>query len=570
MGPRASVETTMEPSIGMDIVVRGRIVTVAGSGAQHANAVRVRDGVISEVRVSTAPAAGPHVVLDFGDRAILPGFIDPHAHLEVSARAVSTMVDVRVPHCQTISDVLDALRDAIRAGRHDGGWLRAQANLFFNQKLAEKRYPTRAELDSVSDTVPIIVHAGGHTSLLNTVAMEAADLRRFSSRMKGAMGGAVIELGTDGQPTGVVSEVDSLLPIQDPQSLDLGTVLAAGARELFTQFGVTVIGDISGTVAGLRELVNLVGAGRVPQRFEVFICAPGTTDFESALRPDSLIPAGLDRIRVHGIKVFADGGYSAKNAAVYTPYRTPHAVRPGSRGKINLDRRQLARMIRRAAEAGLQLAVHANGERAQESVCRAAIEVRKLLPDAPITRVEHAGNLLTRPDALQIWREAGILPVPQPVFLYNFGDFFPTYLGPVATTGRFPFRRLYDEGFAISGSSDVYVGAEDRQTNPLFGIWCCLRRQTFLGEIVEPEQAVTFDEALRMYTINAAEALGIADQHGSIEQGKAADFVVLDRDPTRCDVDELLDVQVDHVMIAGRLVYSREGAVPPVRSEERL
>ena len=548
----------------MDTVVEGRVVTLARHGVQQARSVRISGGVLAEIRQDRAPAAGPYELLDFGDRTIQPGFVDPHAHLEVSARGMATMVDVRVPRCGTVADVLDALADGIRTGRHDGGWLRAQANLFFNQKLVDKRYPTRAELDSVSDTVPIAVHAGGHTTLLNTVAIEAADLGRFSDRTKGAMGGAVVELDPNGLPTGVVSEVDSLLPIQDPASLDLARVLEDGARELFTRFGVTVVGDISGTAEGVRQLVDLVASGRVPQRFEVFVCAPGTVDFDTALKPGDLIPAGARRIAAHGIKVFADGGYSSKNAAVHTPYRAPHALRPGSRGRVNLDRRQLASMIRRAAEAGLQLAVHANGERAQEVVCAAAAQVRAQLPDAPTTRVEHAGNLLTRPEALAGWRAAGILPVPQPVFLYNFGDFFPTYLGPVAERGRFPFRLLHDEGFTVAASSDVYTGAEDRQTNPFFGIWCCLRRRTFLGEIVEPEQAVTLDEALRMHTLNAAEALGLGDTYGSVERGKAADLVVLDRDPARCEIDELPDVRVDHVLIGGRLVYSREGAAPPV------
>jgi predicted amidohydrolase YtcJ len=547
----------------MQAIVSGRVLTMAATGSGDADWIRAGDGVIAEVGNGPVSGSPEGEMLDFGDRVVMPGFVDPHAHLEVSARAGGTMVDVRVPRCRTVEDVLDALRDGLHEGRHGSGWLRAQGNLFFNQKLADKRYPTLAELDSVSSSVPIAVHAGGHTSLLNSAAIELADLGRFTDRTKGSMGGAVIEMGSDGRPTGVVSEVDSLLPIRDPDDLDLAAVLTQGAHDLFTRYGVTLVGDISGSPEGVRELVGLVESGRVPQRLEVFVCAPGTVDFEAALRRHELIPATAQRIRQHGVKVFSDGGYSSKNAATHSAYRAPHAIRPGSRGKVNLDRRQLVAMMRRTAEVGLQLAVHANGERAQDVVVHAAAQVRASIPDAPPTRVEHAGNLLTQPQAVEGWRRAGIIPVPQPVFLYNFGDFFPTYLGPVAASGRFPFRFLHDEGFAIAGSSDVYVGAEDRQTNPFFGIWCCLRRQTFLGATVEPEQAVTLDEALRMHTINAAAALGLGDTFGSLEKGKAADMVVLDRDPRTCTVDELLDVQVDHVLVGGRLVHSREGAAPP-------
>jgi predicted amidohydrolase YtcJ len=554
----------------MDLIVSGHIRTLASRGAAIADYARIRAGQITDVGpgIPAADQACEH--LDFGDRTIIPGFVDPHAHLEASALALGIMVDVRVPRCTTVSDVLETLRDAIKAGRHEGNWLRAQANLFFNQKLLDKRYPTRAELDGVSRTVPIAVHAGGHTTLLNTRAIELADLHRFSRRSKGAMGGAVIETDADGLATGVVSEVDSLLPITIPEDLDLDVVLTEGARALFTQYGVTVVGDISGSPDEVRRLAILVESGQVSQRLRFFICAPGTLDFSSALHSQYLIPSGARRVDVQGIKVFADGGFSSKNAAVHTAYRRPYALRPGSRGKLNLDSRQLASMIRRAAEAGLQLAVHANGERAQDAVVSAAAEVRKAFPSAPTTRVEHAGNLLTRSGAIDGWRNAGIEPMPQPVFLYNFGDFFPEYLGPVASSGRFPFRMLHDEGFALAASSDVFTGAEDRQTNPFFSIWCCLRRQTFLGDVVEPGQAITLNEALRMHTLNAARALGLDHLYGSIEAGKTADLIVLDRDPFQCSIDDLPSIQVDHVIVDGRLVHSRNGATHPLRDEERL
>lgn len=546
----------------MRSVVRGRIVTLADS-VSATTSVLIEDGVVAALDVGEAQA-DVATQLSFGDRVVMPALVDPHAHLEVSARGLGSMVDVRVPRCRSIDDVLQALSDGLQRNLHDGGWLRAQANLFFNQKLAEGRYPTRRELDSVSSTVPIVIHAGGHTSLLNTRAMELADLDRFAGNTKGAMGSAVLET-ENGEPTGVVSEVDALLPIQDPKSLDLGRILADGAEALFTRFGVTVVGDISGSIEGQREIASLVEAGRIPQRIESFVCAPGTLDFEDALSSESWLPAGATRIRQHGVKVFADGGYSAKNAAVHTPYQPPHALEPGSRGRLNLEGDELADLMRRTGEAGLQLAVHANGERAQDTVVQAALNVADSLSgQSPPVRAEHAGNLLTRPEALEGWRQAGIVPVPQPVFLYNFGDFFPVYLGEPAAVGRFPFRRLLDEGFAIAGSSDVYTGAEDRQTNPFFGVWCSLKRETFLGAVIEPDQAITLDEAITMHTVHAARALDLEDTYGTIEPGKAADMIVLDRDPWQCSVDELLDIRVDHVLVDGQIVYSQPDAEPPV------
>jgi len=177
--------------------------------------------------------------------------------------------------------------------------------------------------------------------------------------------------------------------------------------------------------------------------------------------------------------------------------------------------------------------------------------------------MEHAGNLMIDGSADEQWRREGVVPIPQPTFLYNFGDFFPLYLGEQAERGRFNFKTLMERGWRLAGSSDVYTGAEENQSSPLFGIWNCVARRSFNDQEIELDEALTVDQALRMYTQYAADSLGLGDRYGSIEAGKEADFVVLDRDPYETPAEELLDIQVDHVVIGGELVYSREGAEPP-------
>jgi predicted amidohydrolase YtcJ len=229
-------------------------------------------------------------------------------------------------------------------------------------------------------------------------------------------------------------------------------------------------------------------------------------------------------------------------------------------GHVALAPERIGEALTRTAEAGLQLAVHANGDRAQEEVCAAIAAVGPLPAGAPRPRVEHAGNFLPEPEVTtKAWRDAGIIPVPQPVFLYTFGDFFPVYLGEYGRSGRFPFRQLLDDGWPITGSSDVWIGSEDRATNPFFSIWNAVRRQSFFGETIDPEQRITVLEALRMHTSNAAATLGEEERRGSLEPGKDADVIVLDRDPTACADDELLDVLVDEVYLGGRRVHRRVG-----------
>lgn len=149
---------------------------------------------------------------------------------------------------------------------------------------------------------------------------------------------------------------------------------------------------------------------------------------------------------------------------------------------------------------------------------------------------------------------AGVLPIPQPVFIYTFGEYFEDYLGEYGTRGRFPFRTLLDQGWRLSGSSDVWIGSEREATNPFFSIWNCLKRQTYSGKLIDPHEAVTLDEALRMHTLDAALTMGEDDVRGSLAPGKYADIIALDRDPFATDVDDLRSIKVDFVMSLGRSV----------------
>src|SRR5262249_33806390 len=154
----------------------------------------------------------------------------------------------------------------------------------------------------------------------------------------------------------------------------------------------------------------------------------------------------------------------------------------------------------------------------QEAVC-AAVGLAGLPEDESLrTRLEHAGNFVTDEATVAAWREAQIVPLAQPVFLYNFfGDFLPIYLGDHARHGRYPLRTLLGEGWRVASSSALHVGAEDRATNPLFSMWCCLARQSYLGSTIEAEERITFEDALRMHTIHAAAALGEERNRGSLE-----------------------------------------------------
>ncbi|MEA2420829.1 MAG: hypothetical protein QOE60_3035, partial [Thermoleophilaceae bacterium] len=308
-------------------------------------------------------------LIDLGDRFIGPGFVDVHAHFEVAARTWHTTVDCRAPTCEGVDDVVEALHEAARDRDRDA-WLVGQGNLFFDRKLSEGRMPTKADLDRASTDIPIAVRAGGHITVLNSRALEFAGIDRdYEVPNYSVTGLPVVERDANGEPTGVVKEMDKLLSFPD---LDLSgdalrDALREGAHELFTRHGATTVGEISETVEGLRAMDSLIKDDEMGLSVATYLWAPGTLTVEEACNWSEHLSfdAPSDRMWIQGLKLFADGGFTAAGAAVKRPY----VVEPHGCGHLAFSSESFSDAIRPTAEAGLQLAVHANGERAQELVC---------------------------------------------------------------------------------------------------------------------------------------------------------------------------------------------------------
>jgi predicted amidohydrolase YtcJ len=534
------------------------VLPMAGDAADPATAVAFAGDRIASVGRNGDIAAQPgQPEWDFGDRVLMPGFIDVHAHYEVAARVRYATVDCRAPACKDVEDVLEVLSRGARDT--STGWVVGQGNLFLDQKLADRRMPTREELDEAGDECAIALRAGGHITVLNSRALELAGIDNDYEPPQGSVTGQpIVERDADGRLTGVVKEMDSLLPLPSMGDAALKQALKEGALELFTKHGVTTIGEITETVAGLNMMDELALENDLSIRVAGYLWVPGTMPLERACQSQLSFRAASEHLSIRGIKLFADGGFTAASAAVKRPY----AIDPCSHGTLALSQPYLTEVAEMAANAGLQLAVHANGERAQELVCKAvaAAAPRDGFPIAP--RIEHAGNFLPDRSLTERWREAGIIPVPQPVFIFTLGEFIPTYVGDYGHHGQFPLRTLIDDGWSLSGSSDVWIGSELRQTNPLFSIWCCVERRGFFGNQIEPEQAISVDEALWMHTMGGAKVIGHEREKGSLESGKLADVIVLAQDPRTVKPSALADIPVDYVFLGGRCVYRRPGAEP--------
>lgn len=540
-------------------ILLGRVLTLT-DGLRTRRAVSIRDGRIAGVGAPDELQDGSDEVeiLDFGERTLMPGFVDTHAHVALTAVGAETMVDCRVPQCSSVEDILQKLSDSL--GETQDGWLMARSSLLLDQKLADRRLPTRDELDRVSGTVPIALRTS-HLSVLNSSALNKVDIDRFIGLRQGSLGPVTIEMGSDGRPNGIVSNLDAMLPFPEPDEATVSRAIEENTIRQFTANGVTSICEMSDTRQSLDVMVDLIDRGRLTSRFSVFLMSPGTLSFEQACNwRDQGIHERPGVFEIRGIKVFADGGYSSRDAAVHHPYAESVALESGPLGKLNFTEKELADMFIAADHAGLQVALHTNGERAQEQVCLVTEKLR--LNNALPVRLEHAGNFVYEKNTPEMWRRGSALPVPQPMFIYTMAPYMPIYLGDYgARHGRLPFKTLTDAGWDLPAGSDAYWALEDEVTNPLWSIWCCMKRLGFDGQLIDPEEAIDLETALRMHTIFGARLLDREEIIGTLETDKLADIVVLDRDITSgITVDDLPGVKVDSVYVGGEQVYLRTGA----------
>ncbi|QBI20538.1 amidohydrolase [Egibacter rhizosphaerae] len=534
------------------LVGSSRVLTMDTDGRTLDGYVHVDRGRIARIVERDATADDPSLAdltrVELDERPLMPGFVDPHVHLEMTSSAMWGTVDCRTPPCASIADMLDALSQSRHLRDARGGWLVGQGGLFADRRFSDQRLPTRDDLDTVSTAHPIAVRFGAHITVLNGVGLER--LVEQLERLPSPTGDAHLRVDDNDRYSGVIQELFYALPIPELSTDELTEAMLTTARGYLLEQGVTSIGEITDTMQGVSILSGETGAGRLPLGVRAYVWAPGTASMRSSwdhAHDGEHAALANDRFDVAGVKIFVDGGFSAAGAAVLRPYRGTS----GWFGRLAYDKDELTEIIRGCRERDLQVAAHVNGEWAQRLMCEAAIAAEAAdAGNALPVRLEHAGNLVTSEETIDWWQRAGVSLVPQAGFVWTLGSFIPDYLGDYARAGLFPFESLRQRGVEFGPSSDV-AGAELRQFNPLFGVQCATTRESCIGEILDPGEALSVMDGLRAHTRHAANALGVGDDRGSIEVGKRADLVALDIDPRGVDATKIADVSVAGVLKEG-------------------
>lgn len=527
------------------LLTNGQIHTLDPAGT-IASAIALRAGRIIAVGAGASVATGDSCqTIDLGGRTVLPGLIDAHTHLEGTALHLASYADCHAPPHRDVAGVLGALH-AHAATKPHGDWVIGQGSFMLAEKLAEERYPTRDEMDAAVPHHPALIRAGAHVAVVNSVALR---LLGIDDRFVPPPGAHVV-LDANGTPTGVLIEFWSHLKPPPFNLVETENAVAAMAARLST-FGVTSLGDQFPSATGLRAYQRLRRAGRFPLRVSFTVLCPDLAAVQAFLRYGFERGFGDEYLRVGGIKFFVDGGITAAAGAFYDDYRH----QPGNRGALKLERDELYAMVRAIDEAGCQVSAHVVGDRALDLLLDAFAAIPH--PSGQRHRLEHAGHLCMTPQRIARIADMGLIPVVTMPFLNAFGDFLGGYLGERAA-GAFALRRLLDAGLVVAGSSDS-LGAQPESLNPFFGIWCAVARQTYRGQTLAPEEAVSPLEALRTYTTGAAYADVAATMTGSLEPGKLADLIVCDRDPLALPPAALKEFRPVATILGGELV---SGALP--------
>lgn len=524
-----------------DRIFYGRVWT-GDSTRPFVSAVAVQGDSILAVGDSAAVAsyAGgktEHLSVAF----LTPGFADDHVHL-LSGGFQLASVDLR--DAASPEEFTRRLKE-FAATLAPGEWI--TGGDWDHEKWPGTPLPDRAWIDSVTPRNPVFVNRlDGHMALANSLALAAAKLDRMSREIPGGQ----IVRRTDGELTGVLKDeamnpVYAVIPAPSPARLD--SALARAMRHA-ASLGVTAVSSVSTSWQDIATLRRARARGTLTLRVSNYL---PLADWRSAAESLRVNGPGDDWIRTAGVKGFVDGSLGSTTALMFQPYLDA----PSTRGLFVTPEDSLRRWIGAADSAGLQIAVHAIGDRANALL----LNIYDSLSKAHGTRdrrwrIEHAQHL--REQDISRFAALGVIPSMQPYHAADDGRWAAKRIRPDLIKGTYAFRSLLDTGARLSFGSDWTVAPLD----PLVGLEAAVTRRTLDGKNPEgwvPEQKIGIEEALRCYTANNAFGVFGEQRRGRLAPGYLADLVVFDRDLTRIPATTVPQAQVLLTLVGGRVAYRR-------------
>jgi hypothetical protein len=480
-------------------------------------------------------------VLELGNRTVIPGMVDAHAHLAGLGQALAI---VDLTGTRSYEEVIARVAASARTARA-GEWIRGRG---WNQnEWADTRFPTELALSAAVPNNPVVLtRVDGHALLANAAAIRLAQV---TAQTADPDGGRIIR-GSDGSATGVfVDRAEGIIGrVVPPSSGDQqrAEILAAVAEA--NRWGLTGIHDagVGGATIDLYE--ELARAGQYNLRNYVMIASDSALLQRSFRRgPVNALYDG--RLWLRAIKIVADGALGSRGAALLEDY----SDEPGNRGLVRTAPARIEQIAEEALRRGFQVNTHAIGDHANRFVLDAYEAALRAVPTADHRfRVEHA-QILHRQD-IPRFAQLGVIPSMQTSHQTSDAAMTMNRVGFTRTLGAYAWRSLLNSGVVIANGTDFPV----EQVNPLIGFHSAVTRQDANGWPAGgwfPDERMTREEALTSMTLWPAYAAFMEEVSGSLSPGKYADFVVLDQDIMTIAAERILDTRVVMTVLGGVTVY---------------
>jgi len=527
-----------------DMVVTGGHVWTGNADQPWAEAVAITGNRISAVGSNDEieRLVGPDTErVDAAGGMVTPGFIDTHVHFLTGGFGLSS---VQLRDAAT-SDEFARRIGEFAASIPAGAWIE---NGQWDHENWGGELPHRDWIDALTPDNPVAVQRlDGHMLLANSAALAAAGVDADTPEVAG---GEIVR-DPDGRPTGILKDnaMALIAPPMPPVELRDRALQAAMAHVLAQ--GVTSVHDM-GNWTNLEVYESAYERGEMKVRVYACVQLPGWERLRDRIAESG---RGDSWLRIGCLKTMLDGSLGSHTAAFYEPFTD--ALRPDDTGLLmHSDSERLYRWLAGADAAGLQLNVHAIGDRAIDSHLAM---IRRITAENGAhdrrSRIEHAQH--PTPSAVARFAELDVIASMQPYHAIDDGRWAEKVIGPERARTTYAFRSFLDAGVVLAFGSDWFVAPP----TPIMGIYAAVTRRTLDDANPDgwvPEQKITVEEALRAYTLAGAYASFEEADKGSIEPGKLADIVILDRDLTAIPAAEIRDAAVAVTIIDGRIAYERE------------
>lgn len=497
-------------------------------------------------------------VVELGDKALTPGFIDSHGHVSMAAAFVD-FVNASSPPVgpvKNIDDILDLLRKRIaEKPPAEGEWVLAYG--YDDSLIEENRHPTRDDLDKVSKTIPIyMLHVSGHLGTSNSAALAAAG---FDENTKDPEGGVIRRYPGTTKPNGVLEEGAThkmLLPqmgkMQDPKNF---MASMKGAIDYFTSYGITTIQDGASmypTVLGQRQMNSVVPLGVDIASFPVSLEGAESPLTDSELKKE--VEQGYkDSVHVGGVKYVLDGSPQGRTAWLTEPYdENPDDVHGHYVAYPTLEPEAFKKSVARRLHASIPVMIHTNGDAAMD-LAMDAVEEAFAGQELPDHRTVLIHAQVMREDQVDRAKKLKMVPSFYSVHTFFWGDWHRKSFGEDRAAHISPTKSALDKGVHFTIHNDTPVVPPDMMRL----MWSTVNRETRSGFVLGPDQRISPYDALYAMTMAGAYQYFEEDVKGSLTVGKQADLVVLGANPLTVDPKTIKDIPVLETIAHGKTVFAK-------------